>query len=103
VKKSFKIFYRHPNGGFRYINTVSIISDIKLEIGDCLEKVFYRMQGEVWSPNGEAKDLIMSLGVQHTSMSTGDIVRDNDTGNIWRVEDFGWKKIEGTAPCEMSA
>jgi hypothetical protein len=39
-----------------------------------LEDVFKVMQGEVWSPNGEANGLIVSKGLRHTSMSVGDVV-----------------------------
>lgn len=33
------------------------------------------MQGENWSPNGEARSLIEEKGLIHTSMSMGDIVQ----------------------------
>jgi hypothetical protein len=32
----------------------------------------------VWSPNGEAKYLITSLGLTHTSMRAGDIIIDGN-------------------------
>lgn len=38
------------------------------------EKIFYKLQGEIWSPNGEARSLIKKLGLNHTSMSVGDII-----------------------------
>ena len=41
-----------------------------------LERVFYEMQGEMWSPNGEARELIESKGLHHTSMSIGDVIVD---------------------------
>lgn len=40
-----------------------------------LESVYHLMQGERWSPNGEARALISSLGLEHTSMSTGDVIQ----------------------------
>lgn len=40
-----------------------------------LKNIFAMMQGEVWSPKGEAKKLIDSLGLYHTSMSVGDIIK----------------------------
>ncbi len=46
-----------------------------------LDEVFYLQQAEVWSPNGEARDLIRSLGLHHTSMSIGDVIEDMDDGN----------------------
>lgn len=38
------------------------------------DKLFAIMQGDTWSPNGEARDLIEQLGLKHTSMSVGDVV-----------------------------
>jgi hypothetical protein len=35
-----------------------------------------RFQGENWSPNGEARDLILAKGLRHTSMSVGDVIED---------------------------
>ena len=32
------------------------------------------MQGEKWSPKGEARELIKSKGLRHTSMSVGDVM-----------------------------
>jgi hypothetical protein len=56
------------------------------------DDVFCQMQGEVWSPNGEAVPLIESLGLTHTSMSVGDVVRDGD-GTFWQCALLGWKKL----------
>ena len=39
-----------------------------------LEEIFYQLQGHIWSPNGEARNLITRLGLVHTSMSVGDVV-----------------------------
>lgn len=60
---------------------------------DCLSRVFYEMQGEVWSPNGEARDLIKSLGLSHTSMSVGDFI-ENPRGDFYRIEGFGFEKYD---------
>jgi hypothetical protein len=40
-----------------------------------LDELFHVFQGEVWSPNGEARDLIEKSGATHTSMSVGDIIQ----------------------------
>jgi hypothetical protein len=56
------------------------------------ENVFAQMQGEVWSPNGEARELIASLGLHHTSMSVGDVVQDDD-GVHWMCADLGWQRL----------
>ena len=42
-----------------------------------LSKIYGLMQGENWSPNGEANDLIDNSEVGHTSMSVGDIIKMN--------------------------
>ena len=39
-----------------------------------LDAVYNYFQGEVWSPNGEARPLISALGLTHTSMSVGDLI-----------------------------
>ena len=40
-----------------------------------LNDIYSEMQGEKWSPNGEARPLIQKLGLSHTSMSIGDLVK----------------------------
>lgn len=57
-----------------------------------LEDLFFQMQGEQWSPNGEARDLIKSRGLAHTSMSVGDIAVDID-GKCWMVDMVGFKVL----------
>ena len=56
------------------------------------EEIFEKLQGESWSPNGEAKELIQSKGLQHTSMSVGDIIKIN--GKVMIVDNTGFKEIE---------
>ena len=55
-------------------------------------EVYCSMQGEVWSPRGEAKPLIKRLGLSHTSMSIGDVVQDQD-GRYWLCVEMGWKEL----------
>jgi len=38
-------------------------------------KIYSGMQGERWSPGGEARDLIKKKGLRHTSMSVGDVIK----------------------------
>ncbi len=55
------------------------------------EKIFSMMQGDSWSPRGEARDMITKSGTGHTSMSTGDIIK---VGNKWlMVDSYGFKDI----------
>jgi len=50
---------------------------------------FHLMQGENWSPNGEARGLIERKGLQHTSMSTGDIIVDQATNETLLIGNYG--------------
>lgn len=53
--------------------------------------IFRMMQGEIWSPYGEANNLIRKKGLHHTSMSVGDIIK---VGNkILMVDMSGFKDI----------
>lgn len=38
-------------------------------------RIFALMQGENWSPNGEARNLVQRAGTDHTSMMQGDILK----------------------------
>jgi hypothetical protein len=57
-----------------------------------LQRVFDEMQGENWSPNGEARPLIEAKGLQHTSMSVGDVVVD-ESGQAHIVARFGFEAL----------
>lgn len=61
---------------------------------DDLEDVFCKMQGECWSPRGEARGLISSLGLRHTSMSVGDIVFDHYQNKHFAVMGCGFAEIQ---------
>lgn len=54
-----------------------------------IDNIFDLMQGENWSPNGEARDLIKQTGTYHTSMSVGDIIED-ENGIFHLVNSFGF-------------
>ena len=55
------------------------------------DSVFGLMQGEVWSKFGEARDLIIGLGLRHTSMSVGDVMKIG--GKLLMVDSFGFKEL----------
>ena len=55
-------------------------------------KIFIMMQGESWSPQGQARNLISKSGSGHTSMSVGDIAMIR--GKLWMVDSFGWEELE---------
>ena len=69
--------------------------------GESKDDVFRLMQGEVWSPQGEARPLIERLGLSHTSMSVGDVVQDEE-GHYWLCAKVGWTEI-GSRPGSHSA
>lgn len=55
------------------------------------ETVWSLMQGEAWSPNGEARNFINRLDVGHTSMSVGDIIKIGD--RILMVDRMGFVDV----------
>lgn len=57
-----------------------------------LDRVFSMLQGESWSPRGEARDLIRDLGLGHTSISVGDIVQTAD-GELLMVDSHGFRSL----------
>ena len=57
------------------------------------ERIFSQLQGEMWSPKGQARKFISSKGLQHTSMSIGDIIRKED-GEVCVVDTVGWRELE---------
>ena len=100
VTKTFEVFYTHPDGGFRLIKTVPLTANGEMHIDHWLEELYWRMQGENWSRHDESREILDATGVQHTSMSVGDIARDVETGEVWKVIDIGWINITGKIPCE---
>ena len=56
------------------------------------EKIFMKMQGEIWSPYGEARGVIKAKGLQHTSMSVGDIIVMPD-GTTYMADIMGFRDI----------
>jgi hypothetical protein len=56
--------------------------------------IFLALQGENWSPNGEARTLIKAVGLAHTSMSVGDIIVIGV--EVWFVDTYGFKEIGRT-------
>ena len=57
-----------------------------------MEKIFRIMQGEHWSPLGQARTLIQSKGLRHTSMSVGDIVKVR--GKLYMVDSMGFEPLD---------
>jgi hypothetical protein len=72
------------------------LSKTHIMLGRIAEKnkndIFGMMQGEIWSPEGEARTLIKMIGLAHTSMSIGDIAVIN--GSAWFTDSgAGWVNL----------
>jgi len=59
-----------------------------------LGTIYYLLQGDNWSPEGEARELIMDKGLRHTSTSVGDVIRID--GKWIAVDGIGFKEISET-------
>ena len=79
------------------VETIKKLSDytylMTLMAGD-MEEIFYYLQGEMWSPEGEARDLISELGLEHTSISVGDILYNRNNDAWFIVDHHGFTEIE---------
>ena len=71
--------------GRMHVHLTDIASDER-------EFIFQQMQGESWSPRGHARRLISAKGLDHTSMSVGDVVVLAD-GEAWMVDLVGFRKL----------
>lgn len=82
--------------------TPETLSQTHVQIGTLREtdpdKVFSMMQGENWSPNGEARNLIQQSNTGHTSMSVGDIMKVGST--YLMVDRFGFHDISKQSTSE---
>lgn len=65
------------------------------------EMVFRDMQAENWSPNGEAVPLIDRLGLNHTSMSVGDLIVTEE-GAVLMVDLVGFVILKSGQPAHPS-
>ena len=90
--KRFAVYYaKRPN--FFGLSHAGYTKVKEIE-AENLNQVFDMMQGENWSPNGEARDLIRSLGLKHTSMSVGDIAVNMGDGTAWMCAVIGWSELD---------
>jgi len=96
----FDVFYKKAKRSLEYDQKPADMNDLVRNY-QCLkvgveakdkEDLFHKMQGEVWSPNGEAREEIVKLGLSHTSMYVGDIALDEE-GKLWFVEAIGWSRL----------
>jgi hypothetical protein len=82
--KNYIAYYENHAGEFVPVMMVSAKSK---------EEVFALMQGENWSPNGEGREHILSLGLSHTSMSVGDRIYDCQNSKTYQVDFIGFSEI----------
>lgn len=61
------------------------------------QSLYGALQGEFWSPRGEARRLIKMLGLHHTSMSVGDVLvcyNPDETVEVWMCANTGWRQLD---------
>jgi hypothetical protein len=56
------------------------------------EEALSRMRAENWSPNGEALNLLQSKGLQHTTMTIGDVLVDEGEA-VYLVTGIGFSLL----------
>jgi hypothetical protein len=98
----YQIYYArqptfHPSGEFGVpLLTVASLPSSHIHLCEIdaasLDDAFWRMQGENWSPHGEARAFLQSLGLGHTSLSVGDVIGDEE-GVCWECLDRGWRPL----------
>jgi hypothetical protein len=82
TKGSTEIWYWKDIASMDTPTTPETLKDTHVLLGSIEEtdpeQIYAALQGESWSPKGEAKDLIRGLGLSHTSMSVGDVIKIGD-------------------------
>jgi hypothetical protein len=104
---TFSVYYMKSNfycdgiKGFDWLKECKVVPDpvdltkthvfLKLIEARNPEDVYFRMQGDGWSPTGEARFLTASKGLRHTSMSVGDIVIDHNSRVAYILDRIGFR------------
>jgi hypothetical protein len=97
----YTVYYMKPECFRTYIfgetlPQVCDLDDTHIKLGEFaandMEDLFIKLQGENWSPNGEARDFIRGKGLAHTSMSVGDVIVEPD-GTYYSVGRFGFVEL----------
>ena len=57
------------------------------------EDIFMHLQAERWSPRGEARELIRKKGLNHTSMSVGDVICHPNEKRCFIVAPAGFEEL----------
>jgi hypothetical protein len=94
-------FYRDGIMGYGWLKERNLVPDsenltnthvfLKLIEASNPEDVYFRMQGDGWSPTGEARILISNKGLRHTSMCVGDIVIDHGSRVAYILDRIGFR------------
>lgn len=112
--QTFKIWYQKPEFfahggvmGYDFLRSIGQVPDPQnldathIYVKDVqaldLVQVFHAMQGDIWLPNGEARELVLNKGLRHTSMCIGDIAVWELFGRTYLVDRVGWKDISGAS------
>ncbi len=86
----------NPNITFEEVTKGNDYVFVMTHITNNLERLFSYMQGDNWSPNGEARSYIESLDLDHTSMVVGDVALDIYTGSMYECARAGWNRVYKT-------
>jgi len=82
------------NSGDR-VPSLATLEDTHSVIGSVLEtdldEIWRMLQQDVWSPNGEAEQMLFASEVAHSSMSNGDVVLID--GHAWVCTEDGFVEI----------
>lgn len=106
--ETYAIFYRKDpkficDPDLKYWDVVNEVTHTRLcyITVDKLSDVFTAMQGEVWSPNGQAREFIKERDLNHTSMSIGDVAvelidgKTENYGRMFQCKTTGWIEVGG--------
>lgn len=98
-----EVWYMKPTSFTRFITgaelpSISDLKDTHILLGKIKstdkETIYTALQGDFWSPSGEARSLISKLGLRHTSMSIGDVLK---IGNkYYAISSAGFKELKNS-------
>jgi hypothetical protein len=96
--ETFRIFYDpkpsfHSNLKLTPGEVLKNFVEVKEVQATGLDEAYRMMQAEVWSPLGEASELIRSKGLQHTSMSIGDVIQKVSSREFFQVMEEGFSPV----------
>lgn len=71
----------------------STYKPVEVLSADNLDIVYYRMQAPNWSPHGEMREFIRTIGLTHTSMSVGDVAYSEKDDEFYSVTSDGFEVL----------